>query len=270
MFKKLLKYEYRATARIILPVFSVFLLLVICTTLTFNVSQYVLPGTIFDWLSSILVMFSFLGFAAVLVVCSLLTVVRFYQMLGDSGYLYFSMPVTPSQHMLARAVVGTTWTMGFMLVCVTVFFIVNISPEVSYDAWLSDFSITWSVFAILLLCLVQGLAGVMCGYFMMFLCCAIGAQWTQHRLLGTFAVYLAMGAVSQVFSIILLIVMSLFDTPVVWLESLFDISAEDGISFAEYFQISLPLWLGLLGTVVLGGICFFITKKLLEKRLNLP
>ena len=89
MFKKLLKYEYRATARVILPVFSVFLLLVLCTTLTFFVSQYLLPGALMEWLSSVLAGLSFLGFAAVLVVCSLLTVVRFYQMLGDSGYLYF-------------------------------------------------------------------------------------------------------------------------------------------------------------------------------------
>ena len=270
MFKKLLKYEYRATARVILPVFSVFLLLVLCTTLTFFVSQYLLPGALMEWLSSVLAGLSFLGFAAVLVVCSLLTVVRFYQMLGDSGYLYFSMPVTPSQHIWSRALVGTTWTMAFLLVCAVGLFVTNSSSEINFDTIFTDFSITWSLFAILLLCLVQCAAGIICGYFVLFLCCALGAQWTQHRLLATFGVYLAMGAISQVFSIVLLIAAWLFDAPMAWLHSLFDISVADGVSLTEYFRISLPLWLMLLGTAILGGICFFVIKKLLEKRLNLP
>ncbi len=261
MFKKLLKYEYRATARVILPVFSVFLLLVLCTTLTFFVSQYLLPGALMEWLSSVLAGLSFLGFAAVLVVCSLLTVVRFYQMLGDSGYLYFSMPVTPSQHIWSRALVGTTWTMAFLLVCAVGLFVTNSSAEINFDTIFTDFSITWSLFAILLLFLVQCAAGIICGYFVLFLCCALGAQWTQHRLLATFGVYLAMGAISQVFSIVLLIVAWLFDAPMAWLHSLFDISVADGVSLTEYFRISLPLWLMLLGTAILGGICFFVKKK---------
>ena len=113
MFSKLLKYEYRATARVMMPVYGIFLLLVGCTALTRFVTYYLLPDTLLDFVRDLLTVFSFFGFVGVLLVCSLLSVVRFYQMLGDSGYLYFSFPVTPTQHMLARALVGTTWTVGF-------------------------------------------------------------------------------------------------------------------------------------------------------------
>lgn len=270
MFTKLLKYEYRATARVILPVFAIFLLLVGCTTLTSFVSEHLLPGALMEWLRDVLTTFSFLGFAAVLVVCTLLTVVRFYQMLGDGGYLYFSMPVTPAQHIMARAVVGTSWTTGFLLVCTLCLFFFNVTAEVDLSELFENPSAGWTIVGILLLCLVQCIAATMCSYFAMFLCCAIGAKWTQHRLLGTFAVYLAMGAISQVLGLILLVLAWIFDVPTIWLESLFDIPTGDGISLLQYFQISLPIWLAFFGTVIWGAVCFFITKKLLEKHLNLP
>ena len=172
MFSKLLKYEYRATARVMMPVYGIFLLLVGCTALTRFVTYYLLPDTLLDFVRDLLTVFSFFGFVGVLLVSSLLSVVRFYQMLGDSGYLYFSMPVTPSQHIWSRALVGTTWTMAFLLVCAVGLFVTNSSAEINFDTIFTDFSITWSLFAILLLCLVQCAAGIICGYFVLFLCCA--------------------------------------------------------------------------------------------------
>lgn len=269
MFSKLLRYEYRATARVMVPVYGVFLLLVACTALTRFAASYLLPSTLLEFVSDMLTAFSFLGFAGVLLVSTFLSVVRFYQMLGDSGYLYFSMPVTPSQHILARALVGTTWTMFFLLVCGLFLFFFGIAPEVNISEIFTS-PAGWMIIGIIVLVVVEMIVSIISGYFSMFLCCAIGAQWTQHRLLATFAAYLAMGAVSQVISLLTLVFASLLDVPNTWLESLFNLSASNIATVDGFFKITMPIWIALLYIGIIAIICFCVTKKLLEKRLNLP
>lgn len=269
MFSKLLKYEYRATARVMMPVYGIFLLLVGCTALTRFVTYYLLPDTLLDFVRDLLTVFSFFGFVGVLLVSSLLSVVRFYQMLGDSGYLYFSFPVTPTQHMLARALVGTTWTLGFLLACGLFFFFFSDAPEIIFPEC-SASPVKWFTLGVILLSVAEVIASIMSGYFAMFLCCAIGAQWTQRRLLATFVAYLVMGAISQALSTLILVFAWLFNAPIIWLQSLFDLSVYNIVSVAGFFQLTIPIWIALFYTIITGAVCFYFTKKLLEKRLNLP
>ena len=110
MLRKSLKHEFRATARVMLPVFIALLSLSVVTHLT---SRFFLNGDVHWVLSALgvcMVVLFFLGVAAVAFSVFALTIVRFYRsFLSEQGYLTLSLPVSTHTHIFSRLLVAVVW-----------------------------------------------------------------------------------------------------------------------------------------------------------------
>ena len=119
MLAKLIKHEFKATARIFLPILGTVLVLTGAAALTVKLGGIlVLPGgtgwggPVLGLASGLLCLLTFIAMMAMMTAAVVVTIQRFYKnLLGDEGYLMFTLPVTPAQHITAKLAVGTVWTL---------------------------------------------------------------------------------------------------------------------------------------------------------------
>ncbi len=109
MLGKLLKHEFRATGRVMLPVLGVLVFL----TLLFNLSVRFIATTDSTLLRVLfaLVIFSFVaGIIAAEIIALVLMINRFYKnLLGEEGYLMHTLPVNVHELVWSKIIVSFVW-----------------------------------------------------------------------------------------------------------------------------------------------------------------
>ena len=118
MLSKLLRHEFRATGRILLPLY----LLLFVTAGLFHVSMRLLederiaygwPVKVFSGISTTAFIVAIIG---VSVLAGVLMVYRFYKnLMTDEGYLMFTLPVTTHQIIASKLIVTLVWTMATVI-----------------------------------------------------------------------------------------------------------------------------------------------------------
>ena len=108
---KLLKYEWKACARICLPLYGAMLLMsVVSALMTTESAQNIMDGIP----TAILGMLYFALLIAVFVVTAVILIQRFYKnLLGDEGYLMFTLPVTVAQHIWSKVIIAVVICLNF-------------------------------------------------------------------------------------------------------------------------------------------------------------
>ena len=211
--KKLFKFEFFSVCRILVPVWCGTLLLSLLIGGLGILSAQLpalgesLPYLIIYTFAAILFIFAAL---ASIIASVVLGIQRFYKLLGDQGYLMFSLPMPAWKHIGARllcACLTTTLAVAVFAVCGAVLSFSSIQSGslitvanfqlLAFDD-LAD--LLWSGYALLiwLLCLATI-------YLFLYLCMAIGAQWPQHRLAASILTYFILTFVLQVLMMIAVI-----------------------------------------------------------------
>ena len=211
--KKLFKFEFFSVCRILVPVWCGALLLSLLLgglgilSALFPALGDSLPYLIVCGFTGIL--FAFAALAG-LIASVVLGMMRFYKLLGDQGYLMFSLPMPAWKHIGARllcACLTTTLAVAVFVVCGAVLSFSSIQAGALVTAEnfqflaFDDFAdLLWSGYALLiwLLCLATI-------YLFLYLCMAIGAQWPQHRLAASIFTYFILTFVLQVLMMIAVI-----------------------------------------------------------------
>ena len=114
MLGKLLKYEVRATGRTFLPLFAVLFLFTVINKIFFIIQprNFSLPQGI----SMMVYVITLIG---IFVATMLITIQRFYKsLLGDEGYLMFTLPVRPWQLITSKLIVSALWSIVSCVVAV--------------------------------------------------------------------------------------------------------------------------------------------------------
>lgn len=265
MLGKLLKYEIKATSRTFLPLFGVLLLFTLINKLFFiiNPSHFSLPQGI----SMTVYVVTLVG---IIVVTLLITIQRFYKnLLGDEGYLMFTLPVKPWQLITSKLAVSGMWNIVSTAVA-----ILSVLVMVLGSADLRAFPRAWAemmqnmrlamgmspaLFFFELALLILG--GLAMGIMVIYLSIALGHQLNSKKLLGSFGAFLLTTTVIQSVT-----------TFVVWLLS----KLLSGHGFGEWLGslsfaagTQLGMWTGIVYEVIVTAVCFALTNWLLKKRLNL-
>ena len=109
MLRKLLKHEFRATGRVMLPLF----LIVLGTAVGANLSVRVMMDTsnkILNILGGLLVVAFVLAIFGVCIMSVVVMVQRFYKnLLQDEGYVMMTLPVSVHQHIWSKLIVSAVW-----------------------------------------------------------------------------------------------------------------------------------------------------------------
>ena len=115
MLGKLIKYEFKATGRILLPLYGALLVFALINRLLFRSSLDETINNTFGAIGGIANILSVFAYgctmAAVFVVTFFVIVQRFYKnILGDEGYLMNTLPVKPYLNIINKILTSAIWT----------------------------------------------------------------------------------------------------------------------------------------------------------------
>ncbi len=263
MLTQLMKYEFKAVGRIMLPLYGAWLIMSILMGLAVTILEKVVAvGIIIGFL-----------YGAVTIACVVLTIVmviqRFYKnLLGSEGYLMFTLPVKTASHVWNKAISAAFWifagvVMGLLSMGIIVMFTEGYTE--SFEAIRMFFKIVTGFLGapkvVLLIVEIILLALLMTGEAALKIYAAIslGHQWGSHRILGAIGAYIGFGIVEVIITNIIFI---LFPNMEQDLERLFE-------STSDFMEMQLMMMVMALIVLVLGTVYFLVTYKMLDKRLNL-
>lgn len=265
---KLLKYEWKACARACLPVYGGILIVALINRLMDAMHlQNVLNG-----IPQVLAAFAYFGvMVAVFVVTAVILLQRFYKsLLGDEGYLMFTLPVTPTQHIWAKTIIAFVMSAlsGVAAMLSVAILAASTSFPLEFFHFIGDFfhMITHSEYGAangilyllegIALLVIMSVAGILCLY----LCIALGHLAKKHRVAMAVVWYFVLSTVLQfVFAMLIMagdngVYTAMFG----WVTHL-----------AEAAQVHVVLLLLCIGWAIPGAAFFLGTRYILKNRLNL-
>lgn len=208
MLGKLLKYETKATARLFLPLYLTILIFSVINLLFFAMPSM---GNSSFSLSKLAMAISMLVYITLMVGLVLLTLIvmiqRFYKnLLGDEGYLMFTLPVQSWKHILSKLTISMLWTVVSAVVAFCSILIIaskNISfPELynglsmAFNQYIQYFGasaylISFQVIVLSLLTLASSILTI-------YAAIALGHLFNKHKLLASFGMYILITTISQI------------------------------------------------------------------------
>ena len=265
MLSKLIRYEWKAVARVCIPMYGGLILAAMLTHfLLGNLERF--SSTLYDIITMAMSTLCFGLFMAAFVLTLIIQIQRFSKnLLGDEGYLMFTLPASVSQHITAKLVVAVL--LDVLSVAAAILAVLALALDGTM--WLDlpgDFFdmivyVDWSDWLLLLEVLILCLAAGAVGMLHIYASIAVGHLARKHRTLAAFGAYFGFAvALNILFTGMLEIFVS---SP--WM-------AEIGRWFMELKGDTgghLLMWLLILGIAVLGAGFFVLTRYLLKNHLNL-
>lgn len=126
MLGKLIKHEFRATARIMLPVMGALLVLALLANLSIRgLTSGLSDVPVLRILFVLIVVFFGIAIIATIVMAIVLMVSRFYRnLLKDEGYLMFTLPVSAHELVWSKLIVSMVW---FLLTGLLIFLVMGLT-----------------------------------------------------------------------------------------------------------------------------------------------
>lgn len=201
-------------------------------------------------------------------------ILRYHRnLLGDEGYLMFTLPARPSQLIWSKALVSTVWVvLTAVLGCVSLLIIMTpvLSADIGASAWsalwsalqtavrdrTAEYGVSW--FLIPLEALALGIAWILDFCMHIYACLSLGSLANRHRLAWAFVAYIAFSVVTQILAAIAVKVYSGLPIP-----------TDFPIGLATVAQVHLMLIGMLVWMIVCIIVNFVISNYILSNKLNL-
>lgn len=260
MLNKLMKYEIKAMSKYLVPLYAILMLLSI-------VNRFVLSLDIFHGALSVIpfiVMSTYvISIISVIIVTLALMVLRFYKnLMGDEGYLMFTLPVSSHQLILSKLLIAMLWT-AISIICVVVSIIIVVGNSNNIAELFSELSNLYTELYkhlgnLTILTIVEffimTIIGTVSNILMFYVSIAIGQLFANHKVLGSFGAYVVINIALQfIFTFIILLLSPLFE------EKLQKYSSIPVILFPAIIFI----------TLILNALYYYATKQIIQKKLNL-
>ncbi|WP_010244981.1 hypothetical protein [Acetivibrio cellulolyticus] len=265
MLNKLIKYEFKATARIFIPLYIALMAFAIINKFSINILNETSTALNFRSIIGIVSMFAYISLmVGIQVITFVVLVQRFYKsLLGDEGYLMFTIPVKPLQHILCKLFTSMVWLVLSGLSALLSILIImpnnaymdmlQVIPEAVGQVFDYFGSSTIFIgFESIIICILSVSSGIL----MVYAAISLGHLFSKHKLLASFGMYLALSTAIQFIQVLFMVVLG---------NSLFkEFSSMPTLSQIQIILISIFAFL----FIVTAG-CFIITKYILDKKLNL-
>lgn len=267
MIRKLMKYEWLSTRRMILPFYILMLSIALINGLFFRFEK--VGGFASEIAEIILVSSQIVIIIATFVFVIYWMLRRFYKNIySDEGYLTHTLPVKSWQHIIAKLIVAVLWWAGtFIILFVSLFLLgVIVAPE-DFKEFFQEIVIQWeSIKQIIsetdmILCILEVMISVFLGgiFFYTKAYCAIslGQMMARHKIMLAIGFYIAFGFIENIIS-----------TTAFWNLVLETSEIEENITaMVHWFQKVLGF--SIIYSIVATIIYFLITKYVMDKKLNI-
>lgn len=278
MLGKLIKHELRGSGRTMLPFILVSLFLALMAGFSMRAMEHQQDYSWFNILFGIVIFLFVAGLMAVCIMSVVVVINRFRQnLLGDEGYLMFTLPVSVDQHIWAKLIVSAIWFAATFLTCmlaVMLMLLCNINnfeidwSEVGYvmgelGRMMREFGILHIVgYCLELLAMFFVGACVSC---LTFYCAmAIGYSFSNRKVLLSILAFFGIDILFSVLQSSLIMLLNAIPGVERFLENL-DLSQ---VNAAGSVHIVLLCWV--LYLAIHAAVLYIPTRLLLKKKLNLP
>lgn len=262
MLRKLLKYEMSAMGRILLPLYGALLFMSLVMGIVVNILN-TLP------VFQAIVVFLYVAVAVGAAVMTVILIVqRFYKnLLGNEGYLMFSLPVSTGKHILNKAITSGTWmVIAIITGILSSLIIVSSTGELDFAGIAAGLGEIWrkvggqSILYLIELIILVFLSATH-SIFRIYAAISIGHLWGNHRVLGAILGFIGINIV-EVLVVSLLDKMGIMFAVTGSFDELYRTVGEDLTVHAVFLALALLL-------VVLAGIYYAVIHYILKNKLNL-
>ena len=264
MLRKLMKHEFRATGRVMGPLFG--LLLIAAIAARFSVGVLLESSARFlNLLGGLFTTAFVIAIVGVCVMSLVLMINRFRtNLLGDEGYIMFTLPASVHQQIWSKLIVSAVWFIatglavvaaGFILVAQQGFWLeIRRGFAEIFRHLTAYYAFNGTAFLFELLALIFVGCCVLCLEF--YAAMAIGHSFANHKVLYSVLSFLGLQFVMQLLSGGILVGTN-YDLLTVSLPS-------DGVLAMHSVMLTM-----IVSTAVFGAVYYVITTMFLKKRLNL-
>jgi hypothetical protein len=255
MLRKLMKYEFKATGRIMLPLYG--------ALLGFSIINKIFIGTNMaevnmDFLGGIPAIITMIGYVitmvAVFVGTLFITLQRFYKNLfGDEGYLMNTIPVKSSQNIVNKLVVSIVWTIISGLIAATSIFVMAYQPG-AFKEIIREFKNIYPEIGLNIIGIIEfvifGIISLAHQIMMLYASISIGQLFKSKKLLGGFAGFMILSIAQQ---------------------SIIGIGITMLVASGNYINISpqYAILCAIIVCIIFFTILFCITNYIMKNKLNL-
>ena len=268
MLTKLLKHEFRATARIMGPLY----LILLAVALGFNLSARVADSryTVVNVMAALVIVAYVVAIIAVFVVAFVLMIRRFYKnLLRDEGYVMFTLPVSVHQHVWSKMIVSAVWFIATGVVVLLSMFVAAADVQMFQDLAplfpalfrQLDAYYAFNGAAFLLELLVLAFVGCMAFALEFYAALAVGHSFANHKMALSVLFFFAFQFVMQLISTLLIV--ALERSP------LYDVLLGLDIHLTRMSSVHVTMIGLIVLTFLYGAIFYVVTTITLKKRLNL-
>ena len=276
MLGKLIKHEFKGSGRTMVPFILVCLGLSVLAGLSIRGMENLQDYGWFTVLFGIVIFLFVVGLMAVCIMALVVCIERFRKnLLGDEGYLMFTLPVSVDEHIFAKLIVSSVWFVVTWLVCMLAFVLMllcNVDmievnwSEIGYvlnEVWgrLVDFGLL-HIIAYILEMLVLAFASCCVACLQFYSAMAIGYSFSNHKVLLSVVFFFVINVVLSILQPLLMAVTGNAGVIDFMIESVENMSAP-----VTVHMILLGTFLYML---ILFVILYFPTRLLLKHKLNLP
>ncbi|ROR23648.1 hypothetical protein EDD66_11343 [Mobilisporobacter senegalensis] len=257
MLSKLIKHEFKATARYFTLIFLVALILTPVTKIIVSLDIYKGFLQVIPTFFIMAYVFSLIGIAIVSVV---VIIIRFYQnLISSEGYLMNTLPVTSSQLIISKVVAAFTWTVVSIVFIIASLIFFAYFPELNNSGknfdWMfqiqNDFGKLGITFIIQFVILAT--IGILSNILYIYVSIAIGQMISRNKIIGAIAAAIVINIITQIFS-------ALFLIPIVFL----GVNVNDPSIIVQWiFPMSIA------ATAIMTVIYYLVTVYIMKKKLNL-
>ncbi|QNO15830.1 ABC transporter permease [Alkalicella caledoniensis] len=201
MLKRLLKWEIKATARLFVPLYVTLILFAVINRLlkpfyliesssSFSLQLLISYITIFAYFALIV---------GVVAMTLIIMIQRFYKsLLGDEGYLMFTLPTQTWKHVFSKLLVATLWTVVSIVTTFTSIIIISgvklgdifraPAGNESFLAALKEITGVFGSFGVSMVP-VMSIIGIIVNILMIYTAISLGHLFQKNKLIASFAMY---------------------------------------------------------------------------------
>jgi len=266
MLGKLLKYDFKAVSRYLLPIFGLLLISTCGTKLTLELPE----NNLVKVFRSVFLIAYVISLIAIGAGALIILILHFYKnLMTDQGYLSFTLPVTPTAHLASKLINGTIWTL-LTLVAIFLSVLLLTAGHIGREEWtiLKDLfdsmlkelhAIGFTNGKLLFYLITFPLAGTIGSQITVYFCICAGQLFSGHRIIGAFVFYFGVYVVNQVVEVVLLMLNGKLFAQLTLSSDFTGVGTVVGNLMIQSLLFSLLLYI----------VLFFATRYLLNHKLNL-
>lgn len=277
MLGKLIKYEFKATGKLFLMLYAALMVMAILNMAILPSIDAESGGIISNALMALSMIIYVLLIAAIAITTLVVIIQRFYNnLLGDEGYLMFTLPVNTHQHILAKLISAIVWVIasGFMIVLSLFILLLRISNfQVIQEVFNAINSIGFNTALWIFVLAIMIIIGTTASILQFYAAISIGPHITKNRLIGSILAYIGIYIVMQIISLISLLPLTQLGDKFLEIEQtaygveasgdftpLVDVINSAGFMIAIYYMVFY---------LVISAAFYLVTNYMLNKKLNL-